>query len=56
MTEKPINHRLLALLRCPACDDRPEVELRDGSLACSKCGRVYSVKDGIPVMLVEELE
>ncbi|MEN6372713.1 MAG: Trm112 family protein [Armatimonadota bacterium] len=56
MPEKQINQRLLDLLRCPACEDRPRVEMTDGKLFCAKCGRVYSVEDGVPAMLVEETE
>lgn len=44
------------MLRCPACEDRPRVELKDGKLVCEKCGRVYPVEDGVPAMLVEETE
>ena len=53
---KPISQRLLDILRCPACDDRPKVELQDDKLVCVKCGRAYPIKDGIPTMLVEEAE
>ena len=49
-----LDPRLLDLLVCPAC--RAPVRALDGDagLACSGCGRVYPVRDGIPVMLVEE--
>ena len=49
-----IDPRLLELLVCPACHG--EVGLvQDGSgLECGGCGRVYPVRDGIPVMLVDE--
>ncbi len=45
---------LLELLACPAC--RTSVTLLpDGSgLACSSCGRVFPVRDDIPVMLLSE--
>jgi hypothetical protein len=54
--EKPISQMLLDILCCPACDDRPKVELRGEKLVCGKCGRAYPIKDGIPIMLVEEAE
>lgn len=49
----PIDPRLLEILICPAChgDVRP---LLDNGLECVRCGRVYPVRDGIPVMLVDE--
>lgn len=51
-----IDQKLLELLACPACEDRPPVKLLDDKLLCEKCGRRYPVRDGIPVMLVEEAE
>ncbi len=49
---------LLRILACPACPSRPPVKLDDkfGKLVCSSCGRKYPIKDGIPIMLVEEAE
>ena len=43
-----------ALLRCPAC----HAELADAEagaqLRCTGCGLVYPVRDGVPVLLVDE--
>jgi uncharacterized protein YbaR (Trm112 family) len=50
----PIRKELLEILACPACSDRPKVELRDDGLHCPKCGRVYPVENGVPIMLVEK--
>jgi uncharacterized protein YbaR (Trm112 family) len=49
-----IDPELLKILICPDC--RGDVrEVEDGSgLECGSCGRVYPVRDGIPVMLVDE--
>lgn len=49
-----IDQKLLEILACPACrgDIRPLPE--DGGLECLGCGRVYPIRDGIPVMLIEE--
>lgn len=49
-----IDKKLLEILACPACDDRPSVELKGDKLVCTKCKRAYPIKDGIPVMIVEE--
>jgi len=50
----PIDAKLLEILICPDCR-RPVRELdADQGLECNGCGRVYPVRDGIPVMLVEE--
>ena len=48
-----IDPKLLEILACPACDDRPPVRLEGESLVCDKCRRVYPIKEGIPEMLVE---
>lgn len=49
----PIDPQLLEILVCPACHGELKPETEAG-LECNACGRVYPVKDGIPVMLVEE--
>ncbi len=49
-----IDPKLLEILACPACDDRPPVELKREKLCCAQCKRAYPIKDGIPVMLVDE--
>jgi len=51
-----ISKDLVDILACPACDDRPPVQLSDDGkwLICGQCGRQYPIKDDIPVMLVDE--
>ena len=49
-----IDKDLLDILACPAC--KGNVEFKDERIFCLGCGRKYPVKDGIPVMLVEEAE
>ncbi|RMH55808.1 MAG: Trm112 family protein [Candidatus Hydrogenedentota bacterium] len=53
-----IDKELLEILACPACDSRPPVELDEAAarLVCTECGRRYPIRDGIPVMLVDEAE
>lgn len=50
----PIDRELLAILACPA--DHAPVADQGTHLVCTACGRRYPVRDGIPVMLVEEAE
>jgi len=45
---------LLEILACPAC--KSQVALEDAWVVCRKCLRRYPIRDGIPVMLVEEAE
>ncbi len=41
----------LDLLACPACLEPLRAET--ATLACTGCGRVYPVLDGIPILLVD---
>jgi uncharacterized protein YbaR (Trm112 family) len=47
-----IDKDLLKILACPAC--RADVKLEGDWIICTKCARRYPIKDGIPIMLVEE--
>lgn len=49
-----IDEKLLEILACPACDPRPPLELRGNWLVCTECRRAYPIRDGIPILLVEE--
>lgn len=49
-----IDPKLLEILACPVC--KTEVKLEQDRLVCAQCGRRYPIRDGIPVMLVEEAE
>ena len=52
----PVDKQLMDVLVCPSC--RGAVELRTDDdrevIACTVCGLRYPVRDGLPVMLVEE--
>ena len=43
---------LLDILVCPV--DHAKVTLQGDELICAQCGRAYPVRDGIPVMLIDE--
>lgn len=49
-----IAKELLEILVCPACKQALEYRQNPETLKCTKCRRVYAVKDGIPIMLVDE--
>lgn len=50
--------KLLNILACPACESRPPLHLSDDEkyVVCDECCRKYPVRDGIPVLLVEEAQ
>ncbi len=47
-----IDKELLAILACPAC--QADVQLKGERIICTKCGRRYPIKNGIPIMLIDE--
>jgi hypothetical protein len=48
-----LDKELLDILACPNC--RGDVEYREEFIVClGRCGYKYPVRDGIPVMLVDE--
>jgi len=48
-----VNEELLNILVCPACHGELDYE-KDVKFTCKRCGRVYPIRDGIPIMLVED--
>ena len=52
----PLDKDLIEILVCPLCKVpvRHAVEGASEWLDCPQCSRRYPVKDGIPVMLVDE--
>lgn len=55
MTDALIDPALLEIMQCPV-DAGTLTEQRDpDALVCAVCGRQYPVRDGIPVMLVDEV-
>jgi uncharacterized protein YbaR (Trm112 family) len=49
----PIDPKLLNLLRCPACESRPELREEGDELVCTACERRYPVVNGIPRLVVD---
>jgi uncharacterized protein YbaR (Trm112 family) len=49
-----LNKDLLKLLCCPKCKGDLAFDESKNTLTCLKCARVYPVKDGIPIMLVDD--
>jgi len=49
-----ISQELLEILVCPLCKEPVALTPEGCGLKCSKCKRIYPIKDDIPVMLVDE--
>ncbi|HZU05704.1 MAG TPA: Trm112 family protein [Chloroflexota bacterium] len=49
-----LDEELLRILACPVCVT-PLSQVGD-RLVCAACGRRYPIRDGIPVLLVDEAE
>ena len=51
-----IDKELLDILACPAC--KADIKLEGEKLICQNpaCGLRYPIKDGIPIMLIDEAE
>ncbi len=49
-----LNKELLEILVCPSC--RKPVKEGGKKLVCQGCGRSYPVRDGIPIMLIDEAQ
>ena len=51
-----IDGELAAILVCPVDKADLTEDYEDSRLVCTECGRRYPVRDGIPIMLVDEAE
>jgi uncharacterized protein YbaR (Trm112 family) len=49
-----VRQELLDILVCPICKTPVRLVSNGAGLKCSKCFRVYPIKDDIPVMLPDE--
>jgi uncharacterized protein YbaR (Trm112 family) len=45
---------LIEILACPACRAAVQVDEAASTIVCTGCRLVYPVRDGIPIMLVDE--
>jgi len=49
-----IDKELLQILACPACKADVELSADKNKIICKGCGKKYPIKDGIPIMLIDE--
>ena len=52
--ELPISPQLLEILACPSCKSEVVLTQDRNGLECTSCHLVYPIRDGIPVMLIDE--
>jgi uncharacterized protein YbaR (Trm112 family) len=49
-----ISKELLEILACPKCKGPVELTVNEDGLLCKSCRLLYEIREGIPVMLVDE--
>jgi uncharacterized protein len=50
----PLSKNLLDILVCPKCKGTLILDEKKDGLICDKCRLLYEIRNGIPVMLVDE--
>jgi uncharacterized protein len=49
-----INKELLDILACPKCKGSIFLNEAQNGLICQQCKLLYEIRDGIPIMLIDE--
>lgn len=49
-----LSKQLLDILCCPKCKGDLLYQPDDNKLTCRKCDKIYPVRNGIPIMLIDE--
>ena len=49
-----INKELLDILACPKCKGSIFLNESENGLICRHCRLLYEIRDGIPIMLIDE--
>jgi uncharacterized protein YbaR (Trm112 family) len=49
-----LTKELLEILACPKCKGDIKLTENEDGLICEKCRLLYPIRDGIPVMLIDE--
>jgi len=49
-----ISKELLDILACPKCKGEIHLNEAQDGLICSNCKLLYEIRDGIPIMLIDE--
>ena len=51
-----LSQELLSILRCPLDPSRTKLVLDGESLRCERCALRFHIRDGFPVLIVEDAE
>jgi uncharacterized protein YbaR (Trm112 family) len=51
-----LSPELISILVCPQCKGKLDLESDESGFTCNPCKLRYPVREGIPVMLVDEAE
>ena len=49
-----ISKELLDILACPKCKGTIVLNAAEDGLICNQCQLIYEIRDGIPIMLIDE--
>ncbi|MDY6908447.1 MAG: Trm112 family protein [Thermodesulfobacteriota bacterium] len=49
-----ISKELLEILACPKCKGDVRLDESANGLVCDRCRLFYEIRDGIPIMLIDE--
>ncbi len=49
-----IDPELLEILACPQCKGEIRLTAKGDGLVCVACRLLYEIRDGIPILLIEE--
>lgn len=49
-----LDKQLLEIIACPKCKGDLEYKPEVDQLICNECRLIYSIKDDIPIMLIDE--
>jgi len=49
-----LKKELLAIIACPGCKGPVQEDEKNQELICKTCRLAYPVRDGIPIMLIDE--
>jgi len=49
-----LTRQLLDIICCPKCKGELIYGRDDNKLTCRKCNKIYPIRNGIPIMLIDE--